>query len=182
MIKMFKKNEVLGVFRAIAMPFFVLNKNLSQVYKQYVEILVTMAVPLLLLLLLNLRIIYAIRFQTLRCFHFLSPMSCLSRNQLWKYRTMEGNWPSFVCIQDTKHVEREARAVPHLPARLHRRRLPLLQQPQVFPRLLRQVSWCRCHEYNRILYLIIQVKQTLRNLECSDLGIKPRYFPDIYYI
>ena len=27
-----------------------------------------------------------------------------------------------------------------------------------------------------ILYLIIQVKQTLRNLECSDLGIKPRYF------
>ena len=59
------------------------------------------------------------------------------------------NWPSFVCIQDTKHVEREARAVPHLPACLHRRRLPLLQQPQVFPRLLRQVSWCRCHEYNR---------------------------------
>ena len=85
MIKIYKKNEVLGVFRAIAIPFFVLNKNLSQVYKQYVEILVTMAVPLLLLLLLNLRIIYAIRFQTLRCFHFLSPMSCLSQNQLWKY-------------------------------------------------------------------------------------------------
>ena len=68
---------------------------------------------------------------------------------LWKYGTMEGNWPSFLCIQDTKHVEREARAVPHLPARLHRRRLPLLQQPQVLSRLLRQVSWCRCHEYNR---------------------------------
>ena len=61
------------------------NVNRSQVYKQYVEILVTMAVPLLLLLLLNLRIIYAIRFQTLRCVHFLSPMSCLSQNQLWKY-------------------------------------------------------------------------------------------------
>ena len=85
MIKIYKKNEVLGVFRAVAIPFFVLNKNLSQVYKQYVEILVTMAVPLLLLLLLNLRIIYAIRFQTLRCIHFLSPMSCLSQNQLWKY-------------------------------------------------------------------------------------------------
>ena len=110
------------------------NVNRSQVYKQYVEILVTMAVPLLLLLLLNLRIIYAIRFQTLRCFHFLSPMSCLSQNQLWK----STDPPS--CIQDTEHVEREARAVPHLPARLHRRRLPLLQQPQVFPRLLRQVS------------------------------------------
>ena len=65
------------------------NVNRSQVYKQYVEILVTMAVPLLLLLLLNLRIIYAIRFQTLRCFHFLSPMSCLSQNQLWKYGSME---------------------------------------------------------------------------------------------
>ena len=100
---------------------------------------------------------------------------CLASHRI-NYGSMEGNWPSFVCIQDTKHVEREARAVPHLPARLHRRRLPLLQQPQVFPRLLRQVSWCRCHEYNRILYLIIQVKQTLRNLECSDLGIKPRYF------
>ena len=102
---------------------------------------------------------------------------------LWKYGTMEGNWPSFVCIQDTKHIDREARAVPHLPARLHRRRLPLLQQPQVLSRLLRQVSWCRCHEYNRsgiLLYLIIQVKQTLRNLECSDLGIKPRYFLIIF--
>ena len=88
---MFKKNEVLGVFRAIAIPFFVLNKNLSQVYKQYVEILVTMAVPLLLLLLLNLRIIYAIRFQTLRCFHFLSPMSCLSQNQLTLLRVYSGH-------------------------------------------------------------------------------------------
>ena len=60
-------------------------------YKQYVEILVTMAVPLLLLLLLNLRIIYAIRFQTLRCVHFLSPMSCLSQNQLWKYRVAKSD-------------------------------------------------------------------------------------------
>ena len=77
--------------RCFAIPFFVLDKNLSQVYKQYVEILVTMAVPLLLLLLLNLRIIYAIRFQTLRCVHFLSPMSCLSQNQLWKYRVAKSD-------------------------------------------------------------------------------------------
>ena len=69
-------------------------KSLLQVYKQYVEILVTMAVPLLLLLLLNLRIIYAIRFQTLRCFHFLSPMSCLSQNQLWKLAPKTAQkWP-----------------------------------------------------------------------------------------
>ena len=90
--------------RCFAIPFFVLDKNLSQVYKQYVEILVTMAVPLLLLLLLNLRIIYAIRFQTLRCIHFLSPMSCLSQNQLWKY----GRQLTLLCLY-SGHQTRRAR-------------------------------------------------------------------------
>jgi len=45
-----------------------LSKNpfYSKVYKQYVEIFVTVLAPLLLLLALNFRIIYAIRYQTLR--------------------------------------------------------------------------------------------------------------------
>ena len=38
-----------------------------QVYKQYIEISVTVIFPLLLLIGFNLRIIYAVRYQTLRC-------------------------------------------------------------------------------------------------------------------
>ena len=44
---------------------------MSQVYKQYVEISVTVVLPLLLLVVINLRIIYAIRCQTMRCVKFL---------------------------------------------------------------------------------------------------------------
>ena len=50
----------------------VLHENHWQVYKQYMEIFVTVILPLLLLIALNLRIIYAIRCPTMRYLHFLS--------------------------------------------------------------------------------------------------------------
>ena len=58
-------------------------------------------------------------------------------------------WPALpkyppISGQDTKYVKWSEGAVPHLPPRLHRRRLPLLPQPQVLPRLL-QGAWCPCH-------------------------------------
>ena len=54
---------------------------MSQVYKQYVEISVTVVLPLLLLVVINLRIIYAIRCQTMRYLHFLSPKTTGSSGQ-----------------------------------------------------------------------------------------------------
>ena len=164
-------------------------------YKQYVEIFVTVLAPLLLLLALNFRIIYAIRYQTLR----LGPHVCY----LWNHNNpititfhipttttttivteyqIGGRMVHFIilkkvltqlfqitsdnclkktCIriakliflhynaQDPEHFERETRAVPHLPSRLHRRRFPLLPQPQVLPCLL-QRAWCQCFIFRLI--------------------------------
>ena len=158
-------------------------------YKQYVEIFVTVILPLLLLIALNLRIIYAIRCQTMRYLHFLSPKTtCSSGQDLPQKLFAQYPWSN-----QTDHMTRFTQVPTHIwPGHQVRQVIggsstsPTSSSPSSPSSSSATASSSSSSSTRSLMSVpalvsfktgwlwILQVARTLRNLDCSRLGIPER--------